>query len=151
MNPRRVDVDKQAQLMLQRLDGAYPGAVDRLHGDALSELETWTDVQVRRVPDAEAQARCSVAGGYAHDTDPPTLLVTQSMSRRRQQFTALHELGHHLQKNDPHLAVAVRRQPAANDMFEDAACDMFASLVLIPDSLLAPRTDGRSSDRKSTV
>lgn len=113
MNVIRVDVVKQARLMLERLEVAHPGAAQRLHTDALSELESWTEVQVRRAPDARTQARCSEAGGYVHSTVPPTLTVTESLSSRRRQFTALHELGHHLQKHDSRLAIAVRRQPSA--------------------------------------
>jgi Zn-dependent peptidase ImmA (M78 family) len=156
VNVIRVDVVTQARQMLQLLDTTRPGAVERLHDDALDELATWTDVQIRRVPDSErmpteTQPRCSVAGGYVHTTAPPTLTVTESLSRRRQQFTALHELGHHLQKNDIELAVAVRRQPADIDAFEDAACDMFASLILLPDAVLAARPDGRSPGAAEVV
>ncbi|WP_433272271.1 ImmA/IrrE family metallo-endopeptidase [Pseudonocardia xinjiangensis] len=151
MNVIGVDVVSQARLMLQRLEADRPGSVNRLHTDALAELGTWTDVQVRRVPDTAAQTRCSVAGGYVHSTNPPTLTVTRSLSHRRQQFTALHELGHHLQKHDVRLAVAVRRQPANNEAFEDAACDMFASLVLVPDDVLPSQPEGRSPSAADVV
>lgn len=151
MNVIRVGVANQARLMLERLEALRPGAVNRLHRDALAELEGWTEVQVRRVPDAEAQGRCSVAGGYVHSTVPPTLTVTGSLSVRRRQFTVLHELGHHLQKHDARLALAVRRQPADREAFEDAACDMFASFVLIPDTVLCPRADGRSPSAADVV
>lgn len=151
MNVIRVDVVNQAQQMLQRLGAARPGAAERLHADALTELEGWDDVQVRRVPDGGVQNRCSVAGGYVYSTTPPTLTVAESRSVRRQQFTVLHELGHHLQKNDARLALDVRRQPADNEEFEDAACDMFASLVLIPDGMLPARPDGRSPSAADVV
>lgn len=151
MNVIRVDVVKQARLMLERIDSTHSGDARRLHTDALGELENWTEVQVLRVPDTEAQTRCSVAGGYLHSTVPPTLTVTESTSLRRRQFTVLHELGHHLQKNDSRLALAVRRQPADNAAFEDAACDMFAALVLLPDEVLAPRADVRSASADDVV
>ena len=151
MNVIKVDVVAQARLMLQQLESRRSGAVERLHSDALAELDTWSEVQVRRVPDSVTQARCSVAGGYVYTTDPPTLTIAESMSSRRQQFTALHELGHHLQKNDAELAVAVLRQRGDNDAFEDAACDLFASLVLIPDDLLPARSDGRSPSAADVV
>ncbi len=151
MNVIRIDVVNQARRMVQRLEDNQPGASAALHADALAELEGWTDVQVRRVPDTEGQARCSVAGGYVHSTVPPTLTVTESLSPRRRQFTVLHELGHHLQKQDARLALAVRRQPAEAEAFEDAACDMFASFVLIPDALLCARPDGRSPGAADVV
>jgi hypothetical protein len=151
MNVIRADVVAQARWMLQRLDDTRPGAADRLHADALAELDSWTDLQVRRVPDTATQTRCSVPGGYVHSTTPPTLTVAESLSRRRRQFTALHELGHHLQKNDAGLALAVRRQPADKGAFEDAACDMFAALVLLPDAVLGTRPDGRSPSAADVV
>lgn len=144
MNVIRVDAVAQAHRMLQRLEDLRPGAADRLHVDALAELLSWSEVQVRRVPDSLEQTRCSVAGGYVHSTVPPTLAVTESLSHRRRQFTVLHELGHHLQKNDSQLAVAVRRQPADNESFEDAACDLFASRVLLPEEVLGTQPAGRS-------
>src|ERR1019366_923254 len=64
---------------------------------------------------SQTDERCSVAGGYVHTTVPPTLSVTNSLSPGRRSFTVLHELGHHLQKNDVVLARAVRSQPAATD------------------------------------
>jgi len=151
VNVMRADVVAQARRMLEALDAQVPGAADRLHAGALDELDTWSDVQVRLVPDITIGTRCSVAGGYVHSTRPPTLTVTESLSRRRQQFTALHELGHHLQKTSVALALAVRRQRGHSDKFEDAACDMFASLVLIPDAMLPPRPDGRSPGAADVV
>lgn len=147
----RVDVDRQAQLMLTRLAAVHPGVFERLSDDAIAELGNWTELQLKRVPDTQTRTRCSVAGGYTHTTKPPTLLIANSLSVRRRQFTALHELGHHLQKNDAQLALAVRRQRGDNDTFEDAACDTFASRVLIPDDLLSPRTDCRSPSAADVV
>lgn len=151
MNRIRAGVPAHARMVLQRLEQTWPGAAERLHDDALGQLETWPAVQVRRVPDSAASTHCSVAGGYVHSTLPPTLTVAESLSVRRQHFTALHELGHHLQKNDPHLALAVRRQPADREAFEDAACDVFASLVLIPDGALPAGTGSRSMSAADVV
>jgi hypothetical protein len=134
----------EAERMLQVLDRDWPGARDRLQRDTLAELRGWPDIQVRAVPDTQTDARCSVAGGYVHTTDPPTLAITRSLSARRQAFTGLHELGHHLQQNDVELAVAVRTQRADITDFEDAACDAFAARVLIPDTLLPAPDLGRS-------
>jgi len=144
MNVVRAETVAQARSMLHLLEGHWPGAADRLRANALAELDACPDVQVVQVPDTAIESRCSVAGGYLHSTVPPTLTVTESLSQRRRHFTALHELGHHLQKTDARLALTVRQQPADREMFEDAACDMFASLVLIPDDLVLPRSDGRS-------
>lgn len=144
MNVLRGEAIAQAERMLEVLDRDWPGSREHLQDDALAELSRWQEIQVRAVPDSQADQRCSVAGGYVHTTTPPTLTVTMSLSPRRRGFTALHELGHHLQKNDIDLAVAVRAQRADITNFEDAACDAFAARVLLPDRLLPVSVSGRS-------
>lgn len=151
MTVLRSAVEAQARLMLQQIEAEQPGVLPRLYADALAEIHTWADVQVRLVPDTTTDNRCSVAGGYLHSTTPPTLTVTASTSRRRQQFTVLHELGHHLQKNNATLALAVRRQRADPVTFEDAACDVFASLILIPDSALPSGPERRAPTASDVV
>ena len=125
----------QANSMLEILENQYPGATLRLREDALAELRSWTDVQVLDIDENNDVDGCSAAGTYNFHTSPPTLGVVKSQSYRRRQFTVLHELGHHLQKSDAKLAVAVRRVGKDHNLFEDAACDSFAAKVLIPDSI----------------
>jgi hypothetical protein len=144
MKVLHAEVVAQALRMLELLDRDHPGARDALAADTWSELEAWDGLQLRLVPDSQTDARCSVAGGYVHTTMPPTLTVTNSLSPGRRSFTALHELGHHLQKNNISLARAVRSQPADTDMFEDAACDAFAARVLITDDKLDTVLTNRS-------
>jgi Zn-dependent peptidase ImmA (M78 family) len=144
MGVLRGEAIAQAERMLEVLDRGWPGARERLRRDTLAQLRDWPGLQIQIVPDTQTDERCSVAGGYVHSTAPPTLAVTKSLSPRRQAFTALHELGHHLQKNDVDLAIAVRAQPANITDFEDAACDAFASRVLIPDTMLPVLERGRS-------
>jgi len=119
------------------------GSVEALTLDAFEVLKERDDVTVVSVPEfvpQDSQLGCSVAGGYKWD--PPTLIVTESMSRRRQQFTLLHELGHHIQKTDIGLGTIVveHQQP---EEFEDACCDSFAARVLLPDDLVDAHVPGR--------
>lgn len=97
--PRTFDaVPAQAAAMVRTWE-ARGGSRDELTCDAFAALEGRDDVTVLRVPEFvpdDSQLGCSVAGGYRWD--PPTLIVTQSMSKRRQHFTLLHELGHHIQR-----------------------------------------------------
>jgi IrrE N-terminal-like domain len=131
----RSPATSQADAMLAVLDRDRPGTRERLGADTLGELESWPDLRVLLVPDEATEKGCSVAGGYRHATDPPTLLVAASISRRRRAFTALHELGHHLQRNDVTLALRTldRRDGEA---VEEAACDAFAGRVLLPDQVV---------------
>lgn len=133
----RTSAATQAQVtaMLDLVERTRPGALDRLRGDALTELGTWPEIQVQLVPEVSPSVNgCSVAGSYDDDLVPPALRVAESASRRRRQFTVLHEYGHHLQNTDVDLGTAVIR--ADGDRFEDDACDLFAARVLLPDPLV---------------
>lgn len=129
-------VKTQAMAMLDRVEQRQPGVLDRLRVDALAEVQTWPDVQVRLVDETSSTAGgCSVAGSYNDETQPPTLCVAVSASPGRRQFTALHELGHHLQNTDTDLGTRILM--AADDRFEDDACDLFAARVLLPDAVVS--------------
>lgn len=54
----------------------------------------------------------------------------------RRNFTLMHEIGHYLQQTDDDLARALELipDPAESKRFEEASCNRFASLVLLPDS-----------------
>lgn len=119
------------------------GSLEDLTLDAFASLQQRDDLAVLRVPEfipRDSQLDCSVAGGYRWD--PPTLIVTESMSRRRQQFTLLHELGHHIQRTDIDLGTRIveHREPEA---FEDDCCDAFAAQILLPDDLVNAHISGR--------
>lgn len=93
-------------------------------------VEQIPGLTVVRVANADASSGCSVLGRY--EPDPPTIFVAESENSRRMGFTALHELGHHLQRTNLELGEAKRRQDRPNE-FEEVACDLFASIALIPD------------------
>ncbi|MEU9048631.1 ImmA/IrrE family metallo-endopeptidase [Kitasatospora sp. NPDC048343] len=118
--------------MIAAVERIHPGSLAALRGDPLAELSSWSDLQIVMAPE-DGEGRCSVAGSYMDQTDPPTLVVGASRSYRRRGFTALHELGHHLQQTDPGLGQALFAWQDS-EVFEDAACDAFAARVLIPDS-----------------
>jgi hypothetical protein len=147
--PALEPVRAQAALMLNVMERNKPGALERLHVDALRELGSWSEIQVIATPEVQTDRRCSVAGGYEHRTRPPTVSVATSASRRRQQFTALHEVGHHLQNNDLDLGQGVI--DADDERFEDAACDLFAARVLLPDDLVSACFGGRAPTASDVV
>jgi hypothetical protein len=134
--PRTFDAVPAQVEQMRRVWVERGGTIDALTRDAFDAMESRDDIAVLRIPEvvpADANLGCSVAGGYR--PTPPTLVVTASMSLRRQHFTLLHELGHHLQRTDLDLGTKVIEHPSG-ESFEDSACDSFAAGVLIPDAVL---------------
>ncbi|RZB19603.1 DUF955 domain-containing protein [Streptomyces sp. F001] len=130
----------QAAAMIQELEAARPGAVERLAQGALAELRTWPELTVLEVDENLTEQGCSVAGAYDFGP-PPHLSVATSASRARRDFTALHELGHHLQKNSFALMEPFGREPDGGLLLEDAACDAFAAEILLPAPLVNQHLD----------
>ncbi len=118
------------------LEAARPGATAHLGIDPLVELWTWNDITLRFVPAPQADHGCSVAGAYIADRTPPVLAIVNALSPGRRAFTALHELGHHLQRTTFALMGALLQRPDGGHAFEDAACDGFAARILLPTSLV---------------
>lgn len=131
----QAEIRRQAQAIARHLEEADPGILSRLCENPLNELATWPGLQVRRVADADAGDGCSVAGSYRSDTAPPTLCVAWSVSSGRRQFTILHELAHHVQRNNAELA-AVLMMSLDPDGLEEAACNLFAAQTLLPDAVV---------------
>ncbi|MER6488976.1 ImmA/IrrE family metallo-endopeptidase [Streptomyces virginiae] len=138
MTRRRFDQEapRQAEAMISALERLHPGAVEALRADPLAELGRWTDLQVSLEAASDSGGRCSVAGSYRPQTDPPTLVVGAARSHRRRGFTGLHELGHHLQQTDPDLGQRLFGWEDS-ETFEEAACDAFAARILVPDAQIA--------------
>ena len=113
------------------VEEAHPGALARLGHDALAELASWPEVQVEWVPDADVGDGCSVAGSYRSDSSPPALCIALSASPGRRQFTALHEVGHHIQQNNIELGAALIMAADAEGL-EEGACNLFAGQTLLP-------------------
>lgn len=131
----QAEIRHQVQAIASCVEAAHPGALARLGHDALEELMTWPEVQVEWVPDLDGGDGCSVAGFYHSDTSPPTLCIALSASPGRRQFTALHEVGHHIQRNNAELAAAVVMS-AAPEGLEEGACNLFAGRILLPEDVV---------------
>ncbi|GAA3885710.1 ImmA/IrrE family metallo-endopeptidase [Streptomyces lannensis] len=125
----------QATAMVAVLNTQAPGAAQRLARSAFTELQTWQGLMVRLVPEERTGARCSVAGTYLSGS-PPQIAVADSATPARRDFTALHELGHHLQQNSFDLMDVFERQGDGGVLLEDAACDAFAAEILLPGPLV---------------
>lgn len=131
----RVEVQAGVVKVAARLEAFWPGAASALVVDPCGALEAWDQVELRYVPAVETDSRCSVAGAYIWD-EPPVLAVARATSAGRRGFTALHELGHHLQQTDVDLAQELADAGDRGRLFEDAVCDAFAASVLLPDALV---------------
>lgn len=166
--PPRDLVRQQARHMV---DVARTRLGDRFLGltsDPCGALEGWDEVDFRLVPvpatttgmDATTSigGGCSVAGAYleslvgAPDGTPrlPIVQVAEAASPGRRAFTALHELGHHLQRTDIDLAETLWAQQAL-DMFEDLACDAFAADMLLPDNAVDNVVDAKGPTATDVV
>lgn len=131
----RVEVQAGVTKVAARLEVLWPGASRELVQDPCGVLASWDQVQLRYVPAVETDGRCSVAGAYIWD-EPPVLAVANAASAGRRGFTALHELGHHLQQTDVDLAQELADAGDRGRILEDAICDAFAASVLLPDDLV---------------
>jgi hypothetical protein len=133
----RVEVQAGVVKVAAALEALWPGAAGELAEDPCEVLATWDQVELRYVPAVEADSRCSVAGAYVYEEGQiPVLAVARSTSAGRRAFTALHELGHHLQQMDVDLAQELASAGTRGPILEDAICDAFAAAVLLPDALV---------------
>ncbi|MFI6675242.1 ImmA/IrrE family metallo-endopeptidase [Kribbella sp. NPDC050470] len=121
----------QALVELERQRGVLDLAAFR--DDPIAALSRLPELSVEL--DDRPPAGCSVSGFYR--PDPPTIVVHPSVSNRRDNFTVLHEYGHHTQRQ--HLDwLSVWMNLGDNDgrRVNEIVSDTFASEILLPaDSL----------------
>lgn len=84
---------------------------------------------------AETSETCSCDGFYIPEpyAPSPTILYAPTPRSRRESFTLVHELGHHLIRLDDGLLSAIADADEGRDRIEERICDAFAGRVLIPD------------------
>ena len=99
-------------------------------------------VTIRIVESGEASG-CSVEGLYHEETR--LITVQRALSRRRTNFTALDEFGHHRARHHPHVARVLANMPTdAGRRLEERVADSFAARVLVPDSAVEDVLEGRA-------
>ena len=138
----RQAVDAQAGRIRAALELTRPGMAAQLAHDTVEQLDAWQDIALRSVPAAQTDAGCSVAGAYFASLVPPVLAIAEATSPGRRAFTALHELGHHLQQTELTLMDALLDQPDGGHSLEDASCDAFAAEILLPSELVGSHLAG---------
>lgn len=167
--PPRDLVRQQARRIVAAARARFGDNLADLAADPCRALEAWAEVDFRLVPEPatttgmdagpDGNGACSVAGAYLESSDTggsgastglPIVQVAQSASPGRRSFTALHELGHHLQRTDINLAAVLWEQQSL-DMFEDLACDAFAADMLLPDRVVDSVIDAKGPTATDVV
>ena len=145
--PPRDRVEAHGNHIVEIARATFGTQFAELTSDPCGVLDNWNDVDFRLVPETAPPQRdtlaadgtaCSVAGAYIESTDPtlrPIIQVARSPVAGRRSFTALHELGHHLQRTNLELAKTLWAETNIA-LLEDLACDAFAAAVLLPDTLV---------------
>jgi hypothetical protein len=115
------------------------------HG-ALSEMGL-TVVEMSRVATSEA---CSVDGAYFSETygPKPAIGYVRTPGSRRENFTLLHELAHHLVRLDDALLSSLADEGDDRDTIEERICDAFAGRLLIPEEVVKGVLGGRRPEAK---
>lgn len=144
-------VTNQTAVMRSELDRRWPGGRAQLRQRTIAILAGWREVIVRVVPESDADAECAVAGAYLAGEQPPIVAVAESLSTARRGFTALHELGHHLQQTTDTLVEVLLDQPDDGRALEELACNRFAADILIPDAVVARHIDDAGPTAHSIV
>lgn len=107
-------------------------------------------IKVCSLTDSPTTEDCSCDGAYFH-YPTPTIVYAPTKSRR-ENFTVLHEFGHHLVRNeDDLLSYLADQDDDGGRALEERVCDAFAGRVLIPDDLVAATLDGRQPEARDVV
>lgn len=133
----RLDAPAHVQQMLSLLKAREGVSLETVRQDPLGWLTEWAEVEVFDLerPGIESDQRCDVDGLYRGEDTPPRIGIAFSDTQQRMNFTALHELGHHIQMTDDDLVNALIDRPDGGNALEEAACDSFAAAILIPEAI----------------
>lgn len=129
----RALIDGRVARLLEILDERDPDLKSRLRLQPRVELDTWSDVEVLDIPANTQNPDCSIAGVYVDTVVPAQIGVVEGSYYRRETFTVLHELGHHLQRTTE-LVDDLPGQPDRGAVLEEATSDAFAAAILLPRS-----------------
>lgn len=127
-------------MLVASLEENEPELFQRLREAPFETVSSWPGItfKVYELGGGGARgSRCSVYGYYLENREPREIGVARAASARRMNFTALHELGHHLQPDHPEVGLALAELDDEWRSLEDRICDAFASEVLLPDDLVS--------------
>ncbi|ROS48781.1 ImmA/IrrE family metallo-endopeptidase [Frigoribacterium sp. PhB118] len=130
----RLLVPGRVEALVEILNGIDPNLEDRLQTDAIRAVSEWEGLSVILL-DELPQTECSIAGVYFSDFEPAQIGIWTQVPKARQQFTALHELAHHLQFHDDALLEDFDSQSDQGVILEELTCDAFAARILLPPTM----------------
>lgn len=84
-----------SQCLREELARRYPGIREIVARSPQAALESVPDVEVRWTV-GPPKGACELGGVYDGDREPPLITVRRFENDKRNNFTCLHELGHHL-------------------------------------------------------
>ncbi|WP_407647834.1 ImmA/IrrE family metallo-endopeptidase [Agromyces hippuratus] len=123
--------------MLEAFERQF-GSIESLRADPIEWLHSSPEFELRilepNAPKPIGAPDCAVDGCYLGGPIPPRIGVGESV-RARMNFTALHELGHHVQRTTDQLADALGERDDIGLALEERACDMFAAQILVPEEV----------------
>lgn len=130
-------VGQAAQHLVGRLFERFPDAAEIAANDPTAAVRLVPDLELLVVA-APPPGACALGALYDDRTKPARIIIRASGNPARDNFSILHELGHHLMAEDetwqydvrPHLEEKQRRP------VEEAIVNCFASEVLIPQPLV---------------
>lgn len=134
---REIEAARNAALLRAAVDAAHSDFADHVHEyGAEAAATTLLDISVYRV--AAVTSGCGVAG--SSDITRRTISVVTA-TRRRMDFTILHEVGHIVGANDIPFqesleGSALTRDAVERNVAEEDACEQFAANLLIGQELV---------------
>jgi hypothetical protein len=147
----RLDAPGHALAIKNEFAAREPGQLDALTQNPLGWIGAWPDVELIELREGTIDAhtsRCSIEGGY--QAGPPAKIGVAISSHARMSFTVLHELAHHLQRTSDGLSDALGVRDDAGAALEEAAADVFAASILVPE-FKARAVLGTSTPRAADV
>lgn len=134
---REIEAARNAALLQAAVHAAHPDFAVHVHEyGAETATTTLLDIAVHRV--AAVTSGCGVAG--SSDVTRRTISVVTA-TRRRMDFTILHEVGHIVGANDIPFqealeASALTRDAVERNVAEEDACEQFAANLLVGQELV---------------
>jgi Zn-dependent peptidase ImmA (M78 family) len=108
-------------------------------------------VRVKAFEDVGANDECGCDGVYFWEPRP-TIAYLPTPGSRRENFTLLHELGHHLYRhNDDAISALADLDDDDCQVAQENLCDAFAGRALIPDGVVDGVLDGRRPEARDLV